>query len=155
MDPTVECLIARLQLTPHPEGGYFRRVHESATRVERDGVSRPALTAIHYLLPAGETSRWHRVDADECWHWQEGDALELHVFDPQAQVLRSTRLESAAHGESMQIVPAGHWQAARPLGAFTRVACTVSPGFSWDGFELLDGGSDVADVLRRAGAFGL
>ncbi|HEY0502664.1 MAG TPA: cupin domain-containing protein, partial [Lysobacter sp.] len=117
--------------------------------------SRPALTAIHYLLPAGQVSRWHCVDADECWHWQDGDALELQVFDPRARQLRSVRLDSASRGVAMHVVPAGHWQAARPLGAYTRVACTVSPGFVWEGFALLDSDSDVADALRRAGAFGI
>jgi hypothetical protein len=33
-------------------------------------------------------------------------------------------------------VPAGWWQAAEPLGAWTLVSCTVSPAFDFAGFEL-------------------
>lgn len=155
MDAALERLIAELALVPHPEGGFFRRIHESTSTVEHNGRRRPALTAIHYLLPRGHMSRWHRVDADECWHWQDGDALELQVFDPTLARLDTVRLESAARGMAMHVVPAGHWQAARPLGAFTRAACTVSPGFVWEGFALLEQDDAVADILRRAGAFGV
>lgn len=153
MESAVEALIARLQLSPHPEGGHYRRVFESSVMLEGNGHRRPALTAILYLLAAGERSAWHRVDADECWHWQDGDALELQVFDPDTSRLSTIRLDRAsADGAAMHIVPAGHWQAARPLGAFTLVACTVSPGFVWEGFEMLGEDDKVAGVLHELGA---
>ncbi|UNK50579.1 cupin domain-containing protein [Lysobacter sp. S4-A87] len=155
MDPRAAHLIAELQLAPHPEGGHFRRIHESAVTIELDGRSRPALTAIHFLLARGEVSQWHRVDADESWHWQEGGALELRVFDPVAGVLASTVLDRSGQGAPMHVVPAGHWQAALPLGEYALVACTVSPGFVWEGFELLAGHSEVAAVLSRMGSYHL
>ncbi|HEY5849486.1 MAG TPA: cupin domain-containing protein [Lysobacter sp.] len=155
MDPRADQLILELQLALHPEGGHFRRIYESATAVERDGRGRPALTAIHFLLARGEVSHWHRVDADESWHWQEGGALELLVFDPSAGELVTTVLDRSGQGTPMHVVPAGHWQAARPLGDYTLVACTVSPGFVWEGFELLEDGSDVALALMNAGGLPL
>jgi hypothetical protein len=40
-------------------------------------------------------------------------------------------------GQKLQaIVPAGAWQAAESLGAWTLVSCTVAPGFQFAGFEL-------------------
>ena len=49
-------------------------------------------------------------------------------------------------GEAPQIVvPAGHWQAARSLGAYTLVSCTVSPGFRFAGFELAAPGWSLPD----------
>src|SRR5262245_17909672 len=131
MDARIERLVAKLELAPHPEGGFFRRIYESPITIEHAGRRRPTLTAIHYVLPQGVISQWHRVDADECWHWQDGDALELQVFDPDRARLDTIRLDAAARGVAMHVVPAGHWQAARSLGAYTRVACTVSPGFVW------------------------
>lgn len=38
------------------------------------------------------------------------------------------------------MVPAGPWQAARPLGAWTLVGCIVSPAFEFAGFELAPDG---------------
>lgn len=155
MDETAQQRIRELRLEPHPEGGFYRRIHESQTTVEHGGRRRPALTAIDFLLPQGQVSQWHRVDADECWHWQEGDALELRVFDAGSRRVVTVRLENASRGTALHIVPAGHWQAAWPLGTFTRVVCTVSPGFVWDGFELLEPDSDVAHALAEAGALHL
>lgn len=141
-------LIARLGLEPHPEGGHFRRCYESA----RQQAGRPILTAIHYLLDRGERSLWHRIDADECWHWQQGGVLELRMFDPKSRSLRMCRLGPAAAGEpAMHVVPAGWWQSARPLQDYTLVACTVSPGFSWDGFSLLAQDDPLVGWLRTQG----
>ncbi len=155
MHPRARQLISELQLGPHPEGGYFRRVHASETSVEALGGPRPALTAIRFLLARGDVSQWHRVDADECWHWQEGGALELLEFDPDMAALTTTILDRSGQGAPMHVVPARRWQAARPLGEYTLVACTVSPGFVWEGFELLGEGSDVADALARLGGLPL
>ena len=152
MNPTADALIRDLQLAPHPEGGFFRRVYESAKRTEVNGIERPALTAIKFLLPEGVVTRWHRVDADECWHWQQGGVLELRMLDPQARSLHVCRLGAAEAGEPpMQVVPAGWWQAARPLDSYTLVACTVSPGFVWDQFALMAADDPLADWLRTQG----
>lgn len=144
-------IAASLGLEPHPEGGRYRRIHESSLRVRAGQRERASMTAIHYLLCAGETSRWHRVDADECWHHAEGDALELHVLDPATRTLACHRLGSLdAHTgtQPLVVVPAGHWQAARPLGAYSLVACIVAPGFEFAGFTLLDGAPDIAGMIE-------
>ena len=56
-------LIRRLDLRPHPEGGYYREIFRSARRVQPfdDRPSRQALTLIYFLLVDGGASRWHRV----------------------------------------------------------------------------------------------
>jgi predicted cupin superfamily sugar epimerase len=147
-----EALIRDLQLAPHPEGGYFRRVYESTKRTEVNGIERPSLTAIKFLLPEGVVTRWHRVDATEVWDWHDGSALELSMFDPEQRTLTRVQLDTSARGgQSNQVVPAGIWQSARSLGTYTLVDCSVSPGFSWQGFELMQSSSDVARTLREAG----
>ena len=53
---------------------------------------------------------------------------------------RATNIGSAPNllaGEHPQgRVPAGAWQSARSLGAWTLAGCTVAPGFEFSGFEL-------------------
>ncbi len=47
-------------------------------------------------------------------------------------------------GEEPQgIVPEGHWQAARTTGGWSLVSCTVSPGFRFEGFDLVPPGFDI------------
>ena len=69
-------VIRLLALAPHPEGGHFRETFRDACTI--DGV-RAASTAIYYLLPQGEVSQWHRVDATEIWHFYAGAALAISV----------------------------------------------------------------------------
>lgn len=143
-------IIDRLQLQPHPEGGHFRRVYASAAQVQVGGRARPALTAIEYLLESGQVSQWHRIDAEECWHWQGGGALELRTYDPATARSLTTVLGSG--DQAMHVVPTGVWQSARPLDGWCLVACTVSPGFEWEGFELLQPGSEWAGILTAVPA---
>lgn len=135
-DASVADLVSLLGLIPHPEGGYYRETFRDP-RV-RDG--RSASTAIYFLLPAGVTSRWHRVDAAEVWHHYAGAPLELAVEDANGQVTSVTLGSGLLDGEYPQaVVPAGQWQQARSLGAWTLAGCTVAPGFSFEGFQLRDG----------------
>ncbi|WP_372176880.1 cupin domain-containing protein [Xanthomonas axonopodis pv. phyllanthi] len=147
MHPIAAALIRSLDLAPHPEGGHYRRIHASARQVTDNGQTRPAMTAIRFLLSAGECSAWHRVDAEETWHWQLGDALELLIYDTCTEQVQRVIVDAAERGEPMHVVPAGCWQAARSLGDFTLVGCTVSPGFVWEGFALLDKASPLAARL--------
>lgn len=124
-----------LELSPHPEGGWYRRTYTSET-VSESG--RPVMTSILYLLCRGERSRWHVVDADEAWHFHEGSAVSLHVYDPSSRHLEVVSLGPASAGcESSWVVPAGCWQAATVAGDFGLVGCTVAPGFQFAGFALV------------------
>ncbi|KAL2264818.1 hypothetical protein VTJ83DRAFT_7328 [Remersonia thermophila] len=138
---TAEQVIAELKLQPHPEGGYFVEIF----RDQPSGGGRAAVTAIYYLLKAGEVSRWHRVDAVEIWHWYAGAPLKLLVAEqlddedapaPKEHLLAPNVLAGA---RPQAVVPAHAWQAARSLGDWTLVGCTVAPGFEYQGFELAPG----------------
>jgi len=126
-------LIDLLDLKPHPEGGWFKETW----RAYADDGERASGTAIYYLLEADQYSHWHRVDAAEIWHWHAGAPLAL-TLSPDGHDAESRILGTEfAQGQRPQlIVPAGWWQTAASLGRFTLVSCTVSPGFTFDGFEM-------------------
>lgn len=130
-----DAVIAELGLVAHPEGGWYAETWRDPA-VGADG--RSVGSAILYLLRAGEESRWHRVDAAELWHHYAGGPLELRLAPDDRGPVEARRLGSdVAAGERPQaVVPAGWWQAARPLGSWVLVGCTVSPAFRFEGFEL-------------------
>lgn len=134
-------LIALLGLHPHPEGGFYREVFRSALHVTSSDArgTRSALTTIYFLLPAGTQSRWHQVDSDEVWHFYEGDPLELLELDERATKLSRHRLGPVGDGDASPVrtIPARAWQAARPLGGYALVGCTVGPGFEFADFRML------------------
>ena len=123
-------LIQLLGLRPHPEGGHFRETYREGNE------GRAHSTAIYFLLRAGEASRWHRVDAAEVWHFYRGAPLELKI-GKQVHVLGANIDEAQV---PQLVVPPGAWQAARSLGEYTLVGCTVAPGFEFSKFELAPDG---------------
>jgi predicted cupin superfamily sugar epimerase len=130
MSREADRLIQLLDLKPHPEGGYFRETFRD------QGEGRAHSTAIYFLLKKGEASRWHRVDAAEVWHFYRGAPLELKIG-------RDTYVLGANIDEAQApqvVVPPGAWQAARSLGEYTLVGCTVAPGFEFAHFEMAPDG---------------
>ena len=133
---TAEEIIRHFGMKPHPEGGHYVQTFQ-APGPHQDGGGRSSGTAIYFLLRAGERSHWHKVDADEIWHHYAGAPLELSLSDD-GHKLRHLRVGIDFDlGELPQaVVPRGVWQAARSLGAWTLVGCTVAPAFQFEGFEL-------------------
>lgn len=152
MHPRASQLIADLSLLPHPEGGYYRQIYESISRVTptdgRDG--RSALTTIYFLLSAKEISRWHTVASDEVWHFYEGATLELWTMNASFDGVTVRHLGPlSGNAAPVHVVPAGMWQAARTTGDYTLVGCSVAPGFDFADFKLL---ADVAGAPAPLGA---
>ena len=129
---TADDIVRLLDLRPHPEGGHFRETFR-----DPDGHGgRAHSTAILYLLPAGEVSRWHRVDAAELWHWYGGAPLLLQMKEGGARRDVTLGPDWLKGEHPHALVAAGIWQSARSLGAWTLAGCTVAPGFDFAGFEL-------------------
>ena len=137
---TAQDMIEALGLSPHPEGGHYRQ-----TWIDETAEGRPTGTCIYFLLEAGKPSHWHTVDAVEIWHYHAGAALRLKLAETEAGPRQDITLgPNILDGERPQgIVPKGWWQAAETTGDWTLVSCTVSPGFSFDGFVLADPGFDI------------
>ena len=137
-------LAQRLDLAPHPEGGWYRETWRSGATFEPAGYGGPrsAATAIYFLLNPGERSRWHLARSDELWFWHGGGPLELRLGGSGAgpvgagePVLLGGDVEA---GQRPQVlVPGGVWQAAVPAGDQpVLVSCVVAPGFDFADFRL-------------------
>jgi uncharacterized protein len=153
MRPRAAELIAALDLQPHPEGGFYRQVFRSNIQgpLDQRGV-RATLTTICFLLPEGSFSRWHQVASDEVWHLYEGGPLELLELSTSGHSVLQHRLGGVGSGADAPVctISAGTWQAARSLGQYTFVGCTVGPGFNWVDFRLLADDHAQAAALRAA-----
>jgi uncharacterized protein len=131
--PSAAELITRLDLKPHPEGGYCRETFRDSN-LDKEGRSRS--TAIYFLLARGERSHWHRVDAVEVWHYYAGDTLKLQISGDDGPHIIMLGPDLAAGEVPQAIVPAHAWQTAEATGDWTLVGCTVAPGFEFAGFEM-------------------
>lgn len=125
-------IIARLGLNRHPEGGWYRETWRAASAVG----DRAAGTSILFLLEAGQTSHWHRVDATELWMFHAGARLILRTAVG-ASVTETRLGANIGNGDVAQAIVAPHqWQSARATHGWALVGCVVVPGFEFLGFTL-------------------
>jgi len=145
MNPEALLLIEKLGLKPHPEGGFYRETYRAPLSVNSAAHqgTRPAFTAIYFMLPGQHYSAWHRVASDESWFFHVGSDLEIFSLTPRSDdsagfVQVQTIGPSTGHFELT--VPAGRWFAARPVerDSHSLVSCVVAPGFTFEDFELAD-----------------
>ena len=135
---TADEIIAKLNLAPHPEGGWFPETWAA------DNPGRATGTCIYFLLKSSERSHWHRVDAAEIWLYHAGAPLVLSLAADASGPAQDHLLSpDLTQGEPQVIVPKGYWQAAKTTGDWTLVSCTVSPGFQFEGFELAPTDFDI------------
>lgn len=122
-------------MAAHPEGGWYRETWRHDREIDTDRGARALVTAVSFMLLAGERSAWHRVASDELWIWQGGGPVRLTLGGDEEQP-GETRCVELGPGDQ-QLVPAGVWQSAEPgTDRAVLVACIVSPGFDFADFEL-------------------
>ncbi|MDX1563271.1 MAG: cupin domain-containing protein, partial [Gammaproteobacteria bacterium] len=145
MDDAVKRIVERLDLVPHPEGGYYREVYRSPMTYEHPRVpagqpkKRSAGTLIYFLLSGSEFSALHRVKwSDELWHLYAGGPLEIFVIGDDGTLEKRVLTTDLSAGEPTTCIPAGAWQAARVAAgaSYALGGCTVAPGFDYDDFEM-------------------
>ena len=172
-----QATIERLGLSPHPEGGWYRRTWQSDAVVDSEPGGhlgditpergpkqdeaepdlpgahslgpRPLASLIYFLLPAGDASAWHVVDADEVWLWH-GPGLVTLELGGTGDAPNETGSQSVVLGAGLAhdstgaalghcVIPAGTWQRTVPGAHDALVSCVVSPGFTYAGFALANG----------------
>lgn len=142
----VQELIDRLDLRPHPEGGFFRETYRSdeslaAELPGRYDGPRPLGTAIYFLITRDSFSAMHRLASDEVFHFYLGDPLVMLQLHPEGAGREVLIGNDVAAGQVPQvIVPRGVWQGTRLLdgGRYALLGTTVAPGFDFKDFEFAD-----------------
>jgi uncharacterized protein len=154
MHDEIERLIGELELAPHPEGGWYRETYRSTLTVAAYGSPRAALTNIYFLLSGETFSAWHRIDADETWHFYRGTGLVIFVIGTDG---RFEERVLGPDGPWQTTIPAGLLFAsqATPSNGYALAGCSVAPGFEFAAFELpprdalLASYPQHADAIRR------
>ena len=139
--------IDKLQLLPHPEGGYYRETYRAELSVAEEALPgftgpRSISTAIYFLLDGQNFSAFHRLRSDEVWHFYAGGPLVIHVINEGSGDYAKIRLGSEVEdGQVPQaVIRAGWWFACqvRDPESFTLLGCTVAPGFDFADLEMAE-----------------
>ncbi|HKJ34023.1 MAG TPA: cupin domain-containing protein [Balneolales bacterium] len=139
--------INKFQLTPHPEGGYFREVFRSKTELLTSGLpsrysnNRNAVTSIYFLLKGNDVSKFHRLKSDESWHFYAGSSVSIHIID-KAGIYRTAKLGPDPDKDMyfQYTIEHDHWFGATVdlSDSYALVGCTVAPGFDFEDFEIAE-----------------
>jgi predicted cupin superfamily sugar epimerase len=118
---SIDQVVERLSLVPHPEGGWYREVYRDA-----------AVSTIHYVIPARGLAPLHRVHARvELWHFYGGAPVEVHtIVDDRYAVV------TLGPDAPIAVVPPGAWQATRAGEGAAWCGCTVAPAFDFAAWEM-------------------
>lgn len=131
--------IEKLEMLPHPEGGFYKETYRSENVVKNeDYKDRNISTAIFFLLENQQKSHLHKIKSDELWFHHQGETLEIISIQNGAlhTIYLGTDLDA---GEVLQAtIPANVWFASRVKNqnGFALVSCTVAPGFDFEDFEM-------------------
>ena len=146
MSEYARSVVSRLGLEAHPEGGWYIRDWQSP-HID-GGSARPLASLSYFLLPQGDASAWHKVDADEIWLWHGPAPVTLQLGGDGDGPAAADRLETIVLGSDLAsyrhdaavcghaVVQAGVWQLTVPGSGDALVSCVVSPGFVFEGFTL-------------------
>ncbi len=134
-----EDYINKLDLHPHPEGGYYRQIYGN------DAIGVKSVSTIYYMLCNDEFSAFHALhNVVEIWYYHAGEPLNIYVIAPDGTL----SVHHLSVEEEMQVViEPEHWFAAELPNkkGFSLVGCAVAPAFDFDCFEL----AQKEDLLKK------
>lgn len=140
----VDFLVEKLNLIPHPEGGYFFETYRSETIVSLEqpyAGDRNSSTCIYFLLTSGNPSKFHKIHQDEIWHFYQGSTIHLHIISKDGQYELVKIGTNWEQDETPQyVVKGGNWFASEIIqeDQYALAGCTVSPGFDFKDFEMAE-----------------
>jgi predicted cupin superfamily sugar epimerase len=138
---TAQEIINHLQLTAHPEGGYYTETYRCAEAIlNKNGDQRSTSTAIYFLLNDNDVSNLHRIQSDELWFFHQGEPLEIVMIKNgiSSSIVLGNNLQNGEVPQAM--IPANVWFGSKLKNSkgYALVSCTVAPGFDFRDFELAD-----------------
>ncbi len=145
MSPQAQKYIEKLQLKPHPEGGYYKEIYRAGEMIlpehlpKRYKSSRNFSTSIYFLIEGNQVSNFHKLKSDEQWHFYDGSSIVIYVIDEGGNLNKILLGRNIEKRESLQtVIKHNSWFAAElsDKTSFALIGCTVAPGFDFNDFEL-------------------
>ncbi len=168
MNKKAEFYISKLQLIPHPEGGYFKEIYRSGEIFEAEHLpgrynkDRAFSTSIYFLLERKNISKFHKLKSDEIWHFYDGSVVIIYTIEENG-IMKEIKLgNNLGNGETPQVViKHNSWFGAELIDktSFCLIGCTVSPGFDFEDFEIGQRGAlikkfpEYSEIIKKLTKF--
>ena len=138
MDARIAALVDHYRMAPLPvEGTLFASTYRSPMETTTGGPVGTAMIGLYAHDPMSR-SLFHRLPADEVWHFYGGDPIRLILLHPDGtsgDVWLGTDVGAGQHVQ--YVIPRLTWQAGELStgGTYGLFGCTMAPGFTGAGFE--------------------
>ena len=138
MGDRINELVEKLELKPHPEGGYYSETYRAGTDIQTTSGPRSLATAIYFLLTSENISKFHSIAGEEIWYHHEGSPLTVHMLSERGY---EKSLVGPVHNlghQPQQLVPEGvvFGSTVDEPDSYALVSCMVVPGFDFRDFKL-------------------
>ncbi len=133
---TGKYFIEKFGMKEHPEGGYYKEYLKSEEILEN---GKRLWSSTYFLFKDRDVSCFHRLKSDEIWYYHSGSPLTVYIIQ-NGELERVKMGLDVERGEQPQVLlPAGSIFGATMDGTgYTLMSCMVSPGFTFEDFELID-----------------
>jgi predicted cupin superfamily sugar epimerase len=138
MKNEIKQLIEKLELLPHPEGGFYKEMYRSEDKL--DDKDRNLLTSIYFLLTSEHVSHFHRIKSDELWYFHAGSTLTVHTLDENGYSAFKLGTDVANGQLPFYLVKKNtiFGSTIDHPNSYALVSCAVAPGFDFRDFELFE-----------------
>jgi predicted cupin superfamily sugar epimerase len=136
MEQEIAYWVEKLDMLPHPEGGFYKETYRSNETIPE--TNRQLMTGIYFLLTSENVSRFHRIKSDEIWFFHAGSPLIVHILDESGHKQQHVGLDLNAGQQPQFLVPKNTIFGSSVLhkNSYSLVSCAVAPGFDFEDFEL-------------------
>ena len=151
----IDELIRDLELSKHPEGGFYTETYRSTVKTETlNGV---LMTSIYFLLTSENVSNFHRISNDELWFHHEGSPISIHILEQgvHRELILGKSYGTASRPQHLVKGNTIFGSAVLEANSYALVSCVVSPGFEFKDFELfteeqlLDAFPNEKEIIER------
>lgn len=119
---TYQELIEKLELKPlEGEGGLWASIFRSSDA-----------NAIYFMMVDPDFSAWHRIPEQETWVHLAGSPCALYLMENEESDTATcrTKVLNRESGDFHATVQPMQWMAAKPLGPWSLLLCSLTPAFT-------------------------
>jgi len=150
---TAKAWIDKLDMVPHPEGGFYTRPFiskEKFIRHDIPGVStseRKLWTSEYMLFEPKMIMTFHTLRSESVWYFHYGDPIKFYLISPEGDLyIKYLGIDlSSEHSPQIQIPKNYAIAIEASTDKFTLIGTMISPGFDIDDLKVFN----RADLQRK------
>lgn len=141
---TAKDWIEKLDMVPHPEGGYYTRPFISSEKYIRHDIpgvcssERKLWTSEYMLFEPGMIMTFHSLRSESVWYYHHGAALKMYLLSPEGDLYERKLGMDFESDCTPQLQIPKNYAIAIEAGSdqFTLIGTMISPGFDMDDLKV-------------------